>query len=343
MNFIKQIRPEEWLIFTLWLLICILCLSSGTGFNPSYPFERYLKFFATYIVGIFFISRILLYWAQSWDPKHSWLQKIKTFFFGKSDTAILQNDLELVRGSLLLFASLSMYSNLKQRIPAINPTIGDPFFQRLDGLLFGKEFAPWLENLVQNNRALSDFLMGTYMHDYFWMVLLLFLVYLRKDHRAIRWIFGSVALTYLCALLITTAYPSYGLFFLEPDRFEWVDGAIKKSQNALIKTYSINMKKMAAGKLIRARPFHGIAAFPSLHIGHMVIMLIIAVRLLPVYAIWMLGVCLVTFVATVAFGWHYSVDAIGGIIVAGICTVGLHRLIYKEALLKRKRAVDPQA
>jgi hypothetical protein len=335
----SNIRTEEWVLLVFWAVYTILCLTTKTGLNLDLVFLKYFKFFAVYIVWMFFITRIIIPYADGWEPKEPLLEKLKHFAFRKQKgmQELIATDKEVVRGCFVLFGSLSCYSNLKQRIPGINSTIGDPFFAKLDEILVGPNFAPWMEEITRENKWLRDFLGDTYMHGYFWMVVLLFLAYMRRDRSALRWIFNSVAFTYLVALLITVIYPSYGLFFLEPERFDWINGGIERSQNMLIRTYNKNMPLIDTEQTIYAKTFAGIAAFPSLHIGHMIILFLIALKMFRVYALVIIGVTFFTFMATIAFGWHYSVDAIGGLVVACFVTFSLHLIIYKESLFKSLR------
>ena len=233
-----------------------------------------------------------------------------------------------LRGLLILFANLSMYSNIKARIPFLDPTIGDDIFIQADALLFGADTAGYLVEWTKAHPAFADWLGGVYRHDYIWMVVLLWVAYFRRDAQSLRWIFGATALTYITAILITVMHPSYGPFFLEPDLYAWVnDTPVGQPQRSLKRFYYGNMTKMESGEAINGRIFMGIAAFPSLHVGHMCIMGIIALRLMPIYALWLVGVTLVTWVATVAFGWHYWVDALGGAAVAIVCTEFVYWLI----------------
>jgi hypothetical protein len=244
-----------------------------------------------------------------------------------------------MRGLLILFVNLSIYSNLKARIPAIDPSFGDDIFVQMDALLFGATSAEVVETYTKTHTAFASLLSAVYRHDYIWMVVLLWIAYLRRDARFLRWIFGATSLTYIVAILITVFHPSYGPFFLEPERFAWVnDYSVGQPQRSLKRFYYSNMAKMNAGTPVTAKTFLGIAAFPSLHVGHMVVMGVIGMRLLPLYALWMLGMTLLTWVATVAFGWHYWVDALGGAVLAVACTEFVWWLIRNDKSATAMRA-----
>ena len=330
---IGWIRPEEWLLFALWLFGFALCMSTGTGFDFRVIFDRYLRFFATYGLVLLGVTRVLFVVAESWRPESAVGRRVHGFAFGERRglTSVVAIDLEFARGLILLFASLSVYSNIKVRIPAINPTIGDELFIQLDAMIFGSDFALGLEAWAQNDAGVSRFLADTYKHDYIWMVLLLSLAYVRRDAMAIRWIFGATCLTYITAILVTVGYPSLGPFYLERERLDWVNqSGVGGAQRFLTKFYNSNLAKLQAGEVIQGKAFAGIAAFPSLHIGHMIVMGWVSLRLAPLYAVWMLCITVVTFLATIAFGWHYAVDAIGGIAVAIGCTELVYQIVKRD-------------
>lgn len=320
---LRAVRPEEWILLGLWAIAFALCYRTETGFNFRDLFIRYLRYFASYALVMFGATRLLFTWADSWRPQRARAQRLKRMVFGEEGdpTKTLRVDLELMRGLVILFINLSIYSNIKARIPAINPEIGDALFIELDSLMFGTSSAQVLETYTKTHPGFAGWLSKVYRHDYLWMVVLLWVAYVRRDGRALRWILGATSMTYLVAILVTVVHPSYGPFFLEPDRFAWVnDTGVGGPQRALKRFYRASMIKLEAGKPLTAKTFHGIAAFPSLHVGHMVVMGVISMRLLPWYALWMLGMTLVTWIATIAFGWHYWVDALGGAVIALVCT-----------------------
>jgi membrane-associated phospholipid phosphatase len=90
-------------------------------------------------------------------------------------------------------------------------------------------------------------------------------------------------------------------------------------------TYNHNAGVVATGNGTFMVPaFLGIAAFPSLHLGHMIILLVVALHTWRPFAYFMAAVTLLTFVSTIGFGWHYGIDAVGGILLA----LGMTYLVY---------------
>jgi hypothetical protein len=332
-RFVRAVRPEEWILLALWVIGAGLCLSSGTGFSGARVFDGYTRYFSNFIVLLFVVSRLLPAVIDRWEPRLPQTRRLRRFFFGEARGLrdMLRADVELMRGMLLFFVNLSVYSNVKVRIHAINGGTIDPQLAAVDDVLFGENFAYLIERWVSTTPEVRDYLVDTYMHGYFWMIALVFVAYLRRDTRSIRWIFTAIALTYVTAILISATWPTYGPFFTEPERFEWLSQtSVGNSHRTLRRVYNADHALVAAGQPIVGRTFVGIAAFPSLHVGHMVVMLVIAVRILPIYA-WIMGVVLTaTFLATVAFGWHFATDAIGGTALAIACTELINLLIRRS-------------
>ena len=338
-----RVRREEWVLFALIGFSTLVCLSSRTGFDPVVPFTGYWNFFARRILLLFVVTRIVFYLADRWQPTGRWPIWIRNFFFAPPDKRAPTEavDLEIVRGTLLLFITLAIYSNVKARVPYINPTVGDGFFADLDQTLFGSGFIAAIEDWFRGDADVAEFFTGIYLHGYLWMMVLIFLLYMRRDQFAMRWTIMAVCFTYLLGILLTVAHPSYGPFFVDPERWRWLAGSeIGTTQNWLTAMNDHNAIMLSAGYRVEAVAFAGIAAFPSLHVGHMFVMLVVALRTFKLYAVWMFGVATLTFLATIGFGWHYAVDAIGGALLAA----GVTHLTW--VLMRRwdgKRGVPPAA
>jgi membrane-associated phospholipid phosphatase len=170
-----------------------------------------------------------------------------------------------------------------------------------------------------------------YVHDYIFMVILVLLFYVRHDHESMRLTFVSISYLYLFSILLTAAFPSYGPCFMKPERYRWVkkyrSGGAQASLRNFFEQVSLPAEKMEV--VLPARAFVGIAAFPSLHVGHMVALAVVGFREHRIYSVFMCLMAFVTFLATMAFGWHYAVDGIGGTLLAIAFPLGLRRLIER--------------
>jgi membrane-associated phospholipid phosphatase len=121
-----------------------------------------------------------------------------------------------------------------------------------------------------------------------------------------------------------------GPVFLDGDRFLWLKGTrVRGAQEFLAFYFNSSLDRVNAGETVVSRAFAGIAAFPSLHVAHMAIMLWIAIRTIPAYAVWMGWVTLTTTLATIGFGWHWVVDAPGGAILGIAVTEALYRMMRR--------------
>jgi hypothetical protein len=149
------------------------------------------------------------------------------------------------------------------------------------------------------------------------MVALILWFWIRNDAPRLRWLFASFALLYMGAILITAVYPSYGPFFLDWERFRWAaETQSGKVQSLLVHQYLRSTETVLAGKPLFVEPFMGIAAFPSLHVGHMVMIAFVGWSTARLFSIYMIVVALITTLATLAFGWHYLIDAVFGAVMA---------------------------
>jgi hypothetical protein len=327
-----HIRQEEWLLAVVLLLACLLCLGTNTSFQFSDVFEQYTKFFGAKFFWVILFTRLSFVVGHRWQPELELARRLKSWLFGATleIDEVVKTDLEVLRGLLILFSTLTVYTNVKVRIPLINPTVGDAFFQDLDHLIFGERIFPWLEHVAENSPAFQQFLSSVYTHGYFYMVVLVLIFFVRQDRSTIRWTFISVASTYISAILLTSAYPSRGPCFMYPERYAWLRHLeVGEAQNFLREYQRYVSYSSSRGSIFQAVAFAGIAAFPSLHVGHMVILLTIAAYRCKPYLLVMAPMTLFTFLATMAFGWHYAADALGGALLAVGLTVWLRRTIMR--------------
>lgn len=327
------VRPEEKLLIAVLAVGILLCLSSGTGFFPWNVFKSYFSFFGQYLVYLFLLTRSWEAIRMRWRPKSRTGTAVLRWLGGPGDAnRLLRLDLEFLRGFLPLLFSLTVYSNVKIRIPFLRASLSDEYFLALDNAIFGASFAPWLERVVAARPAFAEFLARVYFHDYVWMVVLVVWFWMQYDVRRMRWLFSSVCFLYLCGIYLTVLAPSFGPFFFDPERYSWLRGTvIGEAQAMLIKHFVYSMDRASQGESISNAAFIGIAAFPSLHVAHMVLLSVIGWKTARPFAIFTIGVAIVTTIATVAFGWHYAIDAIGGALLAIAVALGVGRIITRGA------------
>ena len=321
--------PEASLALLLAVAVA-LCLSLGEGFRLGGVLHAYFLYFGGSVIAAITLSRLSLAARERWRPAGDLGRRVRGWLGGEPRPGdILPSDLELLRGLLVLLVSLGVYTNVKVRLPIINRAVGDVFFLAIDQAVLGERLIPWIERTVAASPLATALLTRVYFHGYVWMVLLVILLYLRQDRAGLRWAFLSVCFVYLLGILGAAALPSYGPFFFEPQRFGWLEGTLTGTvQRNLTYHLFLCLELVRNGRSVEILPFGGVAAFPSLHIAHMVVLMVVAWRGFRWFSWVMAVVATLTTLATVAFGWHYLVDAVGGAALAVGVTLGLRRLIY---------------
>lgn len=142
----------------------------------------------------------------------------------------------------------------------------------------------------------------------------------------------------MSAIFVTLLYPSYGPFFLEWERFRWAAETMTgRTQAFLIGRFLESSELVAQGRKFVPVAFSGIAAFPRLHVGQMVLVAFVAWSTARPFALFMIGVSLVTTVSTLAFGWHYLIDAVAGAALALWVAASLRPWCFGRCLRLRRR------
>lgn len=219
------------------------------------------------------------------------------------------------------YASYAAFRNLKNYVPFVNPKIWDDTFERLDRALWlGHDPANVLHSLFGTSFAAEVFSF-VYVS---WIVLVptsiaIALVFTRRP-AAGSWYVTAVSLCWGLGALGYFLLPTLGPAYTAPSDFA-----------DLKRTYTTQLiedlwtDRMAVLPELGGDPFgthavQTIAAFPSLHVGIMVticlfLTLIGAARWLRITAWVYLGL---TVLATIYFGWHFSLDAVGGFALGGL-------------------------
>ncbi len=310
-----------------------LCLTTGESINLVSVLIVYLRFFGIYYLLFFIVSRFYLAWAYRWKPDSRIGHRILGALGGNPDLEkARQTDWEFARGSLLFFLAISVYTNVKVRIPLINDRLYDEVVAGLDRTLFFTDFVSFGQFVVASP-VIDGFLTRTYLHDYIFMALLAFLLFLRQDHYRLRLLFVSASLTYLLGVFITVAFPTLGPWLAFEENWSWMsDHPIYRIQQGLAQGWTA-----AREGSLDAQAFGGIAALPSLHVGHMALMFFVAwpCRSLLLYSVIMLEMTVFTTLATLAYGWHYLLDAPAGIALAFGCVKLTERLIHVDVVAGR--------
>ena len=334
-SWLGKLHPEEKYVIALSLVGILVCHFFGKGFSFFVAYE-YLMIFARHVGLYFMFSRVILFLGENWRPTGSVGIYLRRFLFGHSEPShsLYEADVAFLRGFFLMFGALSVYSNIKIRIPFINAYTGDEFFKQLDSWIFGDYLWPWLTQVVRSDPEWTNFFQSLYSHDYMYMVILVLLLHMRRDLFAMRWCFASVGVLYISTIFITLLYPSLGPCFYEWSDWQWLADLdppqIHQTQWSLAQTL-ISLVGMAdVQPRIEAHAFYGIAAFPSLHCGHMVLLVVIAWFRYRIYTVVAATMAFLTFIATMAFGWHWAVDGVAGAAIAVVVPLFVLKIMQGE-------------
>jgi membrane-associated phospholipid phosphatase len=225
----------------------------------------------------------------------------------------LGNLAELVRCSLTFMACILIYSNLKAVIPILNPNLFDEqllaadralFFGHAPNELLPHLRAPWLVHLM--DEAYSSF--------FLFFPATMGLSFFLNDRRALRTFVAGYVLCFYLGVAFYYLAPSWGTVFSHP---EWYLGLPRTRSDLIRDTLMREYRKVLTDPAhFHAKAFLGIAAFPSLHIAHVTVAVVVAWRHFR-WTLWVfLPVAIVMGISTMYFGWHYFMDLVGAMVVA---------------------------
>jgi membrane-associated phospholipid phosphatase len=211
------------------------------------------------------------------------------------------------------------FRNLKSFVPFVNRHLWDGVLEDVDRVMFlGNEPAELLHDWLGTGFA-AHFLSFIYIA---WIVfvpasLVVALVWSR-DTRAGVWYVTAIGVDWVLGVATYFAVPTLGPIYARPELF---------SDLARTDVTGLQETMMTERHEVLVNPFttdavQTIAAFASLHVGISVTMCVMAelLRLHRGVRIFLWVFLALTVVATVYLGWHYFVDAIGGVAlgVAGV-------------------------
>jgi hypothetical protein len=222
--------------------------------------------------------------------------------------------LEFVVAMTVVNATIMMFVNLKQFIPAIDERLYDSPLWRLDNVLhFGIDPAVVVSELAAEY-GLLPWLDRAYLLFYPAQVIvpLLFLVAPKLRPQRGRFFFAYCLLWMLGGVMYVT-WPTLGPIYYRSSRF-WLEQA----------PYATYLQEMLMRDYVRFRTdptfytvklYQGVAALPSLHVGVLALFAITTARWRALSALlWLLTA--ITFVGSLALGWHYAIDGYAGALLA---------------------------
>jgi hypothetical protein len=211
------------------------------------------------------------------------------------------------------------FRNLKSFVPFVNRHLWDGWLEDVDRVLFfGNDPAELLHGWL--GTGISAHVLSFIYVAWIVMVpasLVVALVWSR-DARAGVWYVTAIGVDWVIGVATYFVLPTLGPIYARPEMF---DDLARTDVTALQETM------MAERHEVLVNPFttdavQTIAAFASLHVGISVSMCLMAelLRLHKGVRVFLWIFLALTVVATVYLGWHYFVDAVGGVVlgVAGV-------------------------
>jgi len=236
------------------------------------------------------------------------------------------------------YLTYASFRNLKSFVPFVNRHLWDGMLEDADRLLwFGHDPAVVLHQWFGTGLAAHFFSFVYIAWIVFVPVSLVVALVWSRDARAGAWYVTAIAVDWVLGVATYFALPTLGPIYARPETF---------SSLAETDVTGLQRTMMAERHDVLVNPFNTdavqtIAAFASLHVGICVTMCVMAEllglhRALRVFLWVFLGL---TVLATVYLGWHYFVDAIGGVAL-GVAGVWIAARGTGNAF--RRRSATPQ-
>ncbi|MFT4008939.1 MAG: phosphatase PAP2 family protein [Nocardioidaceae bacterium] len=203
------------------------------------------------------------------------------------------------------------FRNLKSAVPFVNGRLWDSTLERVDrALFFGNDPATLLHNLLGEGLA-AHVLAGVYM---IWIGLVPFTLVVAlvwsRNSRAGAWYVTAIAVDWVLGAIAYFIVPSLGPAYSRPDLFS----ELPRTVNTPLVEQLMDDRHAVLTNPLTTNAVQTIAAFPSLHVGIMVSIVVMA-RLLDLsrpirFASW--AFLVLTVLATIYLGWHFFVDTVAG-------------------------------
>jgi hypothetical protein len=236
---------------------------------------------------------------------------------------------EFAIAMIAVHATIMVFVNLKQYIPAINEMLYDSPLWRLDAWLhLGIDPAVVATELAAEY-GLLPWLDRAYVLYYPAQVVvpLAFLVSVKLRPLRGRFFF-AYCLLWMLGGAMYLAWPSLGPVYYRGSRFLWLDQApyAQYLQELLIRDY---VRFRTDPSYYTVKLYQGVAALPSLHVGVLTLFAIAAARWRALaLGLWLLT--FVTFIGSLALGWHYAVDGYAGALLAWVAWLAARRAVPEQ-------------
>lgn len=304
-------RPYFFEIFTIANFILIQALLWRITLAPL---TTLLWMFALLVPGFALQAAIGIAARAAIGPRESYLRLLRTREW-IADTI-----------RIIVFSAFSVqtYCWIKIAIPLLHPRMFDQELWNLDQtLFFGLSPNIFFVNLFSSPLALR-FVDWSYANVFYASLVVAGTFFASSPDRRVRLAFiNSNIAMWLIGAWLYVLVPSLGPAFRFPE--VWLPlSAMFRNTQTLQRLLVANYTTVLAYRQGIIKPVNilfGIAAFPSLHVGFEVLVLLWMRRLWRYGAI-VFGIFTgVIFIGSIVTGWHYLVDGIAGAILAAVCYV----------------------
>lgn len=322
------VRFEEWVTLLALPLSVALCNRVGKPFD--FAPDSYYAFFLP-AIGLFLVICCV-----------AWAVRGRRSLGEGAPVGKLARVAGVIRDWWPLLACFAIYSNVKVLVPLFGPQVLDGAFldweQRVFGPLLGPGQYPtrWL---LERAGPWSTWIMDKAYVSFFYLYSISFAVIyfggFRREFR--RLLTGIILLYYLGAalyLLVPVVGPIYHTDCSEVRRLVYQRSSelprpptVPLLQQVLLVNYAAVIESPG---LFVTRPFLGIAAFPSLHVGHTLLFVLSARRVCRPLLILYLPILGLLTVSTVFWGWHWVGDVIAGAALALLVDPVLGRTLARD-------------
>ena len=230
---------------------------------------------------------------------------------------------ERIGGFVIVYVTipvfLSIFSNVKQSIPLINPFMWDRTFMRLDYLLHGGQH-PWI--LLQSFLGHPPV---TKVIDYFYVSwffsLFVFLIWMgwsnRRQLRA-QFFFSFVLIWIVVGMILATLFSSAGPCYYAEVTSEvgpygplmsYLD-SIHENGFLFARKFQKGLWEAYAGNSLLL--FGGISAMPSVHVATTVLYALVGLRINRVIGTLLIFYAIIIQIGSIHLGWHFAIDGYFG-------------------------------
>lgn len=312
-----RIYPFELVALLLFVATALFLLAHRLPFNSvtlDYtlaPFVRRAPFFLALGVGL------QLAYRGSASLARREIGPVRDYLSGIGNLPWLGLWLRLYLAYML---STYVYFWVKVTIPLINEQLWDERFWRLDRLLhFGLSPNVFFVELIRDTPL--AFLLDRW---YAWWLLTVMagIAFFAADRRpALRRSFIlSCVLLWGVGTWIYLAFPTLGPCYVRPELFAGILEEMPGATGGQLVLWENYQKVIAArtGPLGSFNPTRGVAAMPSLHVAAHFLFALWARRFVRVLWVPFLVGTFLTFLGSVATGWHYAVDGYVALLFAWV-------------------------